>query len=48
MLRTAGPSITALFATKLVLETRKDPVWKIAPPEVAVKSFEAVKIRGYS
>ena len=45
MLITAGPSTTAaLFATKLVFETRIVPVWKIAPIEMACKLVEAVTI----
>lgn len=45
MLITAGPSTTAaLFATKLVFETRIVPVWKIAPLEMACKLVEAVTI----
>ena len=47
MLIRPGPSTPALFATKLVFKTRIDPAWKIAPPEVSVKSTEeAVDRRG--
>ena len=40
-----GPSTPALFDTKLMLKTRIDPVWKIAPPEVSVMLMEAVSRR---
>ena len=45
MLIIPAPSTPALFATKLVLYTRIDPVWKIAPPEVPVKSIDTVNRR---
>lgn len=43
---TAGPSTPAWFAAKMVLDTRIDPVWKIASPDVAGKSLETVKVGG--
>ena len=37
MLMIAGPSAPTTFPTKVLLETRSDPVWKIAPPEYSAK-----------